>query len=47
LKEATEKAKEVTSKGKSCLLSPAAPSYEYFKNYAEKAEKFIECVKIN
>ncbi len=45
LEEAVKKAKEITAKNKICLLSPAAPSYEYFKNYAEKAEAFIEYVK--
>lgn len=45
LKEAVEKAKDVTAKDKICLLSPAAPSYEYFKNYQEKAEAFIQYVK--
>jgi UDP-N-acetylmuramoylalanine--D-glutamate ligase len=45
LEEAVKKTKEVTSKDKICLLSPAASSYEYFKNYAEKAEAFIKYVK--
>ncbi len=45
LEEAVKKAKDVTAKDKICLLSPAAPSYEYFKNYAEKAEAFIKYVK--
>jgi UDP-N-acetylmuramoylalanine--D-glutamate ligase len=40
LEEAVEKAKEVTKKGMSCVLSPAAASYEQFKNYAEKGDKF-------
>ena len=40
LEEAVEKAKEITEKGKACLLSPAAASYEQFKNYAEKGDKF-------
>lgn len=45
LEEAVEKAKEVTSKGKICLMSPAASSYEYFKNFEEKGNKFKELVK--
>lgn len=45
LEEAVKKAKEVTGKDKICLLSPAASSYEYFKNYAEKADAFIKYVK--
>ena len=40
LEEAVEKAKEVTKEGMSCVLSPAAASYEQFKNYAEKGDKF-------
>ncbi len=47
LKEAVEKAKDITAKDRICLLSPAAPSYEYFKNYQEKAEAFIKYVKDN
>lgn len=47
LKEAVEKAKDITAKDKICLLSPAAPSYEYFKNYQDKAEAFIKYVKEN
>ena len=44
LEEAVKKAKEVTAKGKICLLSPAASSYNSFKNYAEKGDKFKELV---
>ena len=35
LEEAVKKAKEVTKKGTSCLLSPAAASYGFFKNFEE------------
>ena len=42
LEEAVVKALEVTDKNSICLLSPAAPSYEYFKNYKEKADKYKE-----
>lgn len=45
LEEAVKQAKKVTEKGTTCLLSPAAPSYEYFKNFMEKGEKFKELVK--
>ena len=44
LEEAVKKAKEVTAKGKICLLSPAASSYNSFKNYAEKGDKYKELV---
>ena len=36
LEEAVVKAKEITNKDSICLLSPAAASYEYFKNFEEK-----------
>lgn len=45
LEDAVNKAKEVTEKGKICLMSPAASSYEYFKNFEEKGNKFKELVK--
>ena len=45
LKEAVETAKRVTPKGSICLLSPAAASYGYFKNFEERGEKFEEYVK--
>lgn len=45
LEEAHDIAKKVTKKEMSCLLSPAASSYEYFKNFEEKGKKFEEIVK--
>ena len=45
LEDAVKKAKEVTAKGKICLMSPAASSYEYFKNFEEKGRKYKELVK--
>ena len=45
IEEAVEIAKKVTSKDKICLLSPSAPSYNQFKNYIEKGNKFQELVK--
>lgn len=36
--------KEVTDKGKICLLSPSAPSYDMFKNFEERGSKFVELV---
>ena len=44
LEKACEIAKKVTKKGMACVLSPAAASYEYFKNYAEKGDKFKEYI---
>ncbi len=45
LKEATLKAKQITLKGSICLLSPAASSYEYFKNFEEKGRAFKKLIK--
>lgn len=44
LEEAVELAKMVTEKNKICLLSPAAPSYEYFKNFQEKGNCYKRLV---
>lgn len=44
LEEAVLLAKKVTKKNTICLLSPAAPSYDKFKNYQEKGDKFREYV---
>lgn len=45
LDEAVSIAKKVTSKGKSCLLSPAAASYGFFKNFEERGDRFKELIK--
>lgn len=45
LEEAVNLAKEVTENGKVCLLSPAAASYGYFKNFEERGNKFKELIK--
>ncbi len=47
LEEAYELSKEYTKENMSCLLSPAAASYEFFKNFEEKGAKFEEIVKNN
>lgn len=47
LEEAVIKAKEITKKSTICLLSPSAPSYNYFKNYIEKGNKYKELIKNN
>ena len=38
-------AKKLTKKGMICVLSPAASSYGYFKNFKERGEKFKELVR--
>ncbi|MDD3187634.1 MAG: UDP-N-acetylmuramoyl-L-alanine--D-glutamate ligase [Bacilli bacterium] len=45
MQEIVEKAFEITKKGKSCLLSPAASSYNAFKNFEEKGRLYKEAVK--
>lgn len=45
LDEAIKIAKNVTAKGKICLLSPAAASYGVFKNFEERGNRFKELVK--
>ena len=46
LEEAVKLAYQVTRKGKSCLLSPAAASYEAFKNFEEKGRKYKEYIDL-
>lgn len=46
LMEAVVKAKDLTQKGKACLMSPAAASYGFFKNFEERGDKFKEYIKI-
>ena len=45
LNEAVKVAKKVTKKQKICLLSPAAASYEFFKNFKEKGDMFKKIVR--
>ena len=42
---AVDIAKKITKKGMICLLSPAASSYNQFKNFEEKGNKFKELVR--
>lgn len=45
MEEAVKIAKEVTEKETICLLSPAASSYGFFKNFKERGEKYKRLVK--
>lgn len=45
LEEAVEVAKRITKKDKSCLLSPAAASYGFFKNFEEKGDLYKKLVR--
>jgi len=45
LEEAVEIAKEVTKKESICLMSPAAASYEYYKNFEEKGTAYKQLIK--
>ena len=45
MEEAVNTAKKVTKKGKICLLSPAAASYGFFKNFEEKGNIYKKLVQ--
>ena len=45
LQAAVKKAKEITRKDAACILSPAAPSYKYFKNFEERGDVFQTLIK--
>ena len=45
LEDAVRKAKEVTQKSKSCILSPAAASYGIFKDFNQRGEAFQMLIK--
>ena len=45
LQGAVALAKEITPSGKACILSPAAASYGYFKNFEERGDVFQQLVK--
>ena len=47
LEQAVVKAKDLTPKGKVCLMSPAAASYGFFKNFEERGDKFKELIVDN
>lgn len=44
LEESVKKAKEITSEGEACILSPAAASYDSFKNFEDRGEQFTKYV---
>ncbi|MBR5228182.1 MAG: hypothetical protein IKV94_06070 [Clostridia bacterium] len=44
LEKAVELAISLTKENKVCLLSPAAASYGYFKNFEERGDKFKELI---
>ena len=45
LEDAVKLAKEITQKGGSCILSPAAASYGIFRNFEQRGERFQELVR--
>lgn len=45
LEDAVKLAGEITTKGKSCILSPAAASYGIFKNFEERGDVFQKLVR--
>ncbi|MDD3032408.1 MAG: Mur ligase family protein [Candidatus Pacebacteria bacterium] len=45
MKDAVQFAIKNTKRGGTCLLSPAAPSYNLFKNYKDKANQFKKYLK--
>ena len=47
MESAVNIAKKVTRPGTNCLLSPAAASYGFFKNFKERGEIFKRCVMEN
>lgn len=47
LDKAVKLAKNITTKGKACVLSPASASYDHFKNFEERGNYFIKLVKDN
>ena len=46
MEDAVSTAKKVTKKNTKCLLSPAAASYGFFKNFEEKGDLFQKLIKL-
>ena len=44
MQDAVQKAYEHTSKGTTCLLSPAASSFNLFDDYVDRGNQFKEAV---
>ena len=44
LEEAVSLSKEITPKGKACVLSPAAASYGIFRDFEERGEVFKKLI---
>ena len=47
IEEAVDIAKKVTAKDMICLLSPAASSYGFYKNFEERGNRYKEHIKKN
>jgi UDP-N-acetylmuramoylalanine--D-glutamate ligase len=45
LEEAVKTAREISENGEIVLMSPASASFDMFKNFSEKGNKFKELVK--
>ena len=45
MEEAVEKCFEFTQEGKACIMSPAAASYNYYRDFEEKGNHFKQLVK--
>lgn len=45
VEEAVDKSKVVTKKGTICLMSPAAPSYGFYKNFEERGNRYKEYIR--
>ncbi len=45
--DAVKTAVKITKNGQACVLSPAAASYGYFKNFEERGDKFKELVNLS
>jgi len=45
MEEAVEAAYRCTAAGKTCLLSPAAASYNAYKDFEEKGRHYLECIQ--
>ncbi len=44
MEDAVKKAHSLAENGDTVILSPAAASFDMFKDFEERGEKFVECV---